>query len=78
MGGVLAIPGFLRFFKNPGPYTIGIMISTFNLGCASGCLANIIYGQKLGRRRALFLAFAWLAVSLLLLGSRTQYLYQPC
>ena len=65
MGGVLAMPGFMTMLGGPGPYTIGIMISIFNLGCCLGCLVNIIYGQKLGRRRALFITLGCMVVSCL-------------
>lgn len=49
--------------SHPGDSLMGIIVSIYNLGCFTGCVINFAIGNWLGRRRAMWLAMAWIIVS---------------
>ncbi|KAF2725398.1 general substrate transporter [Polychaeton citri CBS 116435] len=61
-GGLLQNPHWLNQFKHPGPTITGITVSSYCLGALFGCLINVVFGDKLGRRRAIWLAMAFIIV----------------
>ncbi|KAM5343601.1 hypothetical protein ACJ41O_012138 [Fusarium nematophilum] len=61
-GGILENPDWLRQFGNPGDTLTGFITSSYNLGCLLGCFANFFIGERLGRRRTIWFAMAWILV----------------
>lgn len=62
--GIVGNEDFLTIMHNPTDAYLGIIVSIYNLGCFSGCILNFILGEYLGRRRAMWVAMAWIIVSL--------------
>jgi MFS family permease len=44
---------FAQVFDNPDPTMTGLMVSIYEVGCIFGAIAVLLYGEKLGRKRAL-------------------------
>ncbi|KAH7244805.1 general substrate transporter [Fusarium solani] len=61
-GGILENEDWLRQFNHPGDTLTGFITSSYNLGCLVGCFANFFVGEKLGRRRTIWLAMGWIIV----------------
>lgn len=61
--GIIGNPDWLNQFDHPGPVLEGIIVSIYNLGMFAGCILNFIVGEKLGRRKAMWLAMAFVIVS---------------
>ncbi|KAH6874679.1 general substrate transporter [Thelonectria olida] len=68
-GGILENEDWLRQFKHPGDTLTGFITASYNLGCLLGCFANFFVGEKLGRRRAIWLAMGWIIVGAALQAS---------
>lgn len=48
--------------QDPNDSLTGIIVSTYNLGCFTGCILNFFVGNWLGRRRAMWFAMIWIIV----------------
>ncbi|KAL2814110.1 general substrate transporter [Aspergillus granulosus] len=68
-GGILENEDWLNQFEHPGDTLTGFITSSYNLGCLVGCFGNFIIGDRLGRRRTIWLAMAWVIVGALLQAS---------
>ncbi|KAH7187952.1 general substrate transporter [Fusarium oxysporum] len=66
-GGILQNEDWQNQFNHPNDAKTGIIVSCYNLGCLAGCVINFFVGDKLGRRRAI-----WLAMGLVLVGAILQ------
>lgn len=62
MGTILNAESFKRQFDNPSAYDQGLITGLYNAGCLVGSILAIIYGEKLGRKRSMYVA-AWIVVS---------------
>lgn len=62
--GIIGNPDWLDQFNHPGPDLEGIIVSIYNLGMFSGCILNFFVAEKLGRRRAMWLAMVFVIVSI--------------
>ncbi|KAJ9396948.1 hypothetical protein DTO282F9_6202 [Paecilomyces variotii] len=60
--GIVGNSDFLRVMGDPKDAYLGIIVSIYNLGCFSGCILAFIFGEMLGRRRAMWVAMAWIIV----------------
>ncbi|KAK7228166.1 hypothetical protein V2G26_000336 [Clonostachys chloroleuca] len=61
-GGILENEDWLEQFGRPGDTLTGFITSSYNLGCLIGCFANFVVGEKLGRRRTIWLAMVWILI----------------
>lgn len=61
-GGLITNPDFLDTFGNPKASFMGIIVSIYNLGCLFGCILNFMFGERLGRRKAIWSAMAFISV----------------
>ncbi|CEL08185.1 Putative Sugar transporter STL1 [Aspergillus calidoustus] len=68
-GGILENSDWLTQFNHPGDTLTGFITSSYNLGCLAGCFGNFIIGDRLGRRRTIWLAMAWVIVGAALQAS---------
>lgn len=61
--GIVGNADFLDIVGNPNDTLLGIIVSTYNLGCFTGCIVNFCLCEYLGRRKAMWFAMAWIIVS---------------
>ncbi|KAI0552684.1 putative Myo-inositol transporter 1 [Xylaria curta] len=66
-GGLISNPSFLDVVGHPSLPFLGFIVSSYNLGCFSGCGLNFMIGSRWGRRHAL-----WLALLLVITGAVLQ------
>ncbi|KAL1630203.1 hypothetical protein SLS54_001063 [Diplodia seriata] len=60
--GIVGNEHFLDVVDHPNDTLLGIIVAVYNLGCFTGCIAAFCFGEKLGRRRAMWVAMAWIIV----------------
>ncbi|KAL3482529.1 general substrate transporter [Aspergillus californicus] len=60
--GIVENENFLEHMNHPGDSLMGIIVSIYNLGCFTGCIINFIIADRLGRRRAMWLAMVWVII----------------
>lgn len=65
--GLLQNPDFQKQFNDPDDVTTGITVASYCLGCFVGCILSFLLGDKLGRRRMI-----WLAMALIVVGASLQ------
>lgn len=61
-GGILSDPAFQEQFNHPSATLQGQIVATYDLGCVAGAFLAMFYGDRLGRRRSVLLACAFLTV----------------
>ncbi|PQE21657.1 sugar transporter protein [Rutstroemia sp. NJR-2017a WRK4] len=61
-GGLITNKDFLDTFGHPGTGFLGIIVSIYNIGCLLGCLLNFIWGNKFGRRQAIWISIAFVSI----------------
>ncbi|TRX92217.1 hypothetical protein FHL15_006832 [Xylaria flabelliformis] len=66
-GGLISNPSFLDVVGHPSSAFLGFIVSSYNLGCFSGCGLNFMIGSRWGRKHAL-----WLALFLVITGAVLQ------
>jgi MFS family permease len=60
--GIVENENFLEHMSHPNDSLMGIIVSIYNLGCFTGCVINFMVADKLGRRRAMWVAMVWVIV----------------
>ncbi|KZW01150.1 hexose carrier protein [Exidia glandulosa HHB12029] len=60
--GIVGNDSFLDVVGHPSDSLLGIIVSTYNLGCFTGCIVNFFIGEYLGRRKAMWFAMCWIIV----------------
>ncbi|KAL9087124.1 MAG: hypothetical protein Q9159_003819 [Coniocarpon cinnabarinum] len=60
--GIVGNEDFLNVVKHPDSALEGIIVSIYNLGAFSGCIVNFFTAEITGRRRAMWLAMAFIIV----------------
>lgn len=53
-GGLLSNQHFLDTFNNPNSTIQGQIVATYDIGCIMGTIVSMIWGDKLGRRKCVF------------------------
>lgn len=53
-GGLLSNRSFLQTFNNPNSTIQGQIVATYDIGCIMGTIVSMFFGDKLGRRRCIF------------------------
>ncbi|KAM0326523.1 hypothetical protein ACHAQA_006392 [Verticillium albo-atrum] len=66
-GPILQNVDWLNQFNHPSDSHVGIIVSCYNLGCLLGCVLAFIFGEKIGRRRTI-----WLAMVFVIIGTTLQ------
>lgn len=61
MGGVIGTDSFIKQFNNPGALDQGLIVGLYDLGCLAGSISAFIWGEKLGRKRATYIA-SWIVI----------------
>ncbi|KAL4926985.1 putative MFS sugar transporter [Aspergillus undulatus] len=64
--GIVENENFLEHMGHPGDSLMGIIVSIYNLGCFTGCIVNFMVADKLGRRRAMWVAMIWVIIGAIL------------
>ncbi|KAF9045772.1 general substrate transporter [Hymenopellis radicata] len=64
--GIIGNEDFLNIVDHPNDSLLGIIVSSYNLGCFFGCILTFMIGDYLGRRRAMWLAMAFITVGAVL------------
>ncbi|KAH7177042.1 putative Myo-inositol transporter 1 [Dactylonectria macrodidyma] len=65
-GGLISNPDFLDIVNHPSEGLLGFIVSSYNLGCLSGCALTFAIGGRLGRRPTLWLAMFTLTIGAIL------------
>ncbi|KIY68950.1 putative MFS sugar transporter, partial [Cylindrobasidium torrendii FP15055 ss-10] len=65
--GIIGNADFLDIVQHPTDTIMGIIVSSYNLGCFCGCILSFMLGDWLGRRRSM-----WLAMGLITIGATLQ------
>ncbi|KAL2800933.1 general substrate transporter [Aspergillus keveii] len=60
--GIVENENFLEHMSHPNDSLMGIIVSIYNLGCFTGCVINFMVADKLGRRRAMWVAMVWVII----------------
>lgn len=60
--GIVGNEHFLDVVGHPDDTILGIIVAVYNLGCFTGCIGAFTFGEWLGRRRAMWVAMAWIIV----------------
>ncbi|KAJ5590572.1 sugar transporter STL1 [Penicillium hetheringtonii] len=55
LSGLVSTSSFLTEFGNPSPGLLGTIVAIYDVGCAIGSIATIWIGDRLGRRRTIFI-----------------------
>lgn len=55
LGGLVSQPSFLSAIGMPNPNYLGTIVALFNIGCLGGCFISAVWGNYLGRKRAITL-----------------------
>ncbi|KAI8677605.1 hypothetical protein NCS56_00650800 [Fusarium sp. Ph1] len=55
MGGLVNTPSFNNSFDSPSPDMVGVIVAIFEIGCFFGAICAAVWGERLGRRRTIFL-----------------------
>ncbi|KAM6507967.1 hypothetical protein FSOLCH5_013167 [Fusarium solani] len=61
-GPILQNEDWLELFNRPSDSQTGIIVACYNLGCMVGCVVAFVVGEKTGRRRAIWIAMAFVVV----------------
>ncbi|KAF2089549.1 general substrate transporter [Saccharata proteae CBS 121410] len=67
--GIVGNEDFLEIVNHPNDTILGIIVSTYNLGCFTGCILTFCFGEYFGRRRAMWIAMGWVIVGAALQAS---------
>lgn len=76
--GIITNKSFLEVMGHPNDSLTGIIVSIYNLGCFTGCIINFFISDYLGRRRAMWLAMAWIIVGATLQTSAFSVPHVSC
>ncbi|KAH8666755.1 general substrate transporter [Xylariales sp. PMI_506] len=66
LGGLQTNTNFLSVVNNPNAAALGIIVSSYNLGCLLGCGANFWCSGKFGRRQAIWFAMFFISLGAIL------------
>ncbi|KAH7255438.1 general substrate transporter [Fusarium redolens] len=66
MGGLVNTSAFKDTFDSPDSDMIGVIVAIFEIGCFFGAVFSSIWGEKLGRRRSVFVGCVFLIIGAVL------------
>ncbi|KAH8657701.1 general substrate transporter [Xylariales sp. PMI_506] len=69
MGGLVNGPAFNDTFDSPDSNMVGTIVAIFEIGCFFGAVLTSIFGEKLGRRKTIFIGAVIMVIGALLQAS---------
>ncbi|KAF5627990.1 sugar transporter STL1 [Fusarium sp. NRRL 52700] len=66
MGGLVNTTAFKDTFNSPDSDMIGVIVAIYEIGCFFGAVFSSIWGEKLGRRRSVFIGCVFLTIGAVL------------
>ncbi|KAI1012946.1 hypothetical protein LB503_001563 [Fusarium chuoi] len=66
MGGLVNTTAFKDTFDSPDSDMIGVIVAIYEIGCFFGAVFSSIWGEKLGRRRSVFVGCVFLIIGAVL------------
>ncbi|SCO78002.1 related to sugar transporter [Fusarium oxysporum] len=66
MGGLVNTSAFKDTFDSPDSDMIGVIVAIYEIGCFFGAVFSSIWGEKLGRRRSVFIGCVFLIIGAVL------------
>ncbi|KAF5547112.1 sugar transporter STL1 [Fusarium mexicanum] len=66
MGGLVNTTAFKDTFDSPNSDMIGLIVAIYEIGCFFGAIFSSIWGEKLGRRRSVFIGCVFLIIGAVL------------
>ncbi|CCT68336.1 related to sugar transporter [Fusarium fujikuroi] len=66
MGGLVNTTAFKDTFDSPDSDMIGVIVAIYEIGCFFGAVFSSIWGEKLGRRRSVFVGCVFLTIGAVL------------
>ncbi|EWG40790.1 hypothetical protein FVEG_03064 [Fusarium verticillioides 7600] len=66
MGGLVNTTAFKDTFDSPDSDMIGVIVAIYEIGCFFGAIFSSIWGEKLGRRRSVFIGCVFLIIGAVL------------
>ncbi|KAF4943930.1 hypothetical protein FGADI_13011 [Fusarium gaditjirri] len=66
MGGLVNTTAFKDTFNSPDSDMIGVIVAIYEVGCFFGAVFSSIWGEKLGRRRSVFVGCVFLIIGAVL------------
>ena len=60
--GIVGNADFLNVVNHPSAGILGIIVSIYNLGCFSGTIVAFLCSDRLGPRKSMWFAMAWVIV----------------
>ncbi|KAF5235031.1 hypothetical protein FANTH_11870 [Fusarium anthophilum] len=66
MGGLVNTTAFKDTFDSPDSDMIGVIVAIYEIGCFFGAVFSSIWGEKLGRRRSVFIGCVFLIIGAVL------------
>ncbi|KAF5691669.1 sugar transporter STL1 [Fusarium denticulatum] len=66
MGGLVNTTAFKDSFDSPDSDMIGVIVAIYEIGCFFGAVLSSIWGEKLGRRRSVFIGCVFLTIGAVL------------
>ncbi|KAF5609540.1 sugar transporter STL1 [Fusarium subglutinans] len=66
MGGLVNTTAFKDSFDSPDSDMIGVIVAIYEIGCFFGAVFSSIWGEKLGRRRSVFIGCVFLIIGAVL------------
>ncbi|KAF5569761.1 sugar transporter STL1 [Fusarium phyllophilum] len=66
MGGLVNTTAFKDTFDSPDSDMIGVIVAIYEVGCFFGAVFSSIWGEKLGRRRSVFIGCVFLIIGAVL------------
>ncbi|KUI62552.1 Sugar transporter STL1 [Cytospora mali] len=61
MGTVITSPAFVKQFNNPSSTDQGLIVGLYDAGCLVGSVMAFIWGEKLGRKKSIYVG-AWIVI----------------
>ena len=65
-GGIIGNDDFEKTFQSPSPMVIGQITATYDLGCFFGAILAMVFGDRYGRRKSIFVGCTILTIGAVL------------
>ncbi|KAJ6011084.1 hypothetical protein N7451_002496 [Penicillium sp. IBT 35674x] len=66
MGGIIDSSSFMKQFNNPSALEQGLITGLYDIGCLVGSLLIVIIGERLGRRKSIYIGCVFVIVGTIL------------
>ncbi|KAF9483698.1 general substrate transporter [Pholiota conissans] len=65
-GGIIVTPDFLHTMGDPDPNLQGTIVSLYDIGCFFGAISTFVFGERLGRKKALMIGVSIMSIGAIL------------